>query len=158
MTYEKSTICTRRVRGNQAASLSQGNGHELGRLAKEGGGYGTQPERSNREDGAIGVVSTNRTGEGDRTRDRNYFRLKITAVTHGKTVGLLISNSERRKQFLRKEIQLLQDQLALRQTELNEESETLVELRATLANWQSNVERLKEIQSGDLNYEDGSEQ
>jgi hypothetical protein len=42
--------------------------------------------------------------------------------------------------------------------ELEQETEDLQELKILLANWQSNIDRLKEIRAGELNYEEGSEQ
>ena len=157
MTYEKGTIDSRRVRGDKRGSIREGDGNELAGMAKESGCTGTQPQRSDREIGTIGIIESDGTTGGDSTGDRSSLRIRITPVTHGKTIGLLIGKSERRKQFLRKEIQLLQDQIALRHSELSEEDRTLAELRANLASWQSNIDRLREIREGELNYPEGSE-
>ena len=41
--------------------------------------------------------------------------------------------------------------------ELEQETKDLQELKRLLANWQANIDRLREIREGELDYTEGSE-
>lgn len=89
---------------------------------------------------------------------RGYsVRLRINPRAHGGTLGLLIRKTERRKQSIRRSISILEDQIKALHLELEQETEDLQELKRLLANWQANIDRLREIREGELDYTEGSE-
>jgi len=113
-------------------------------------------------DRAVGAGSSENAipqseSERDRTGRGYSVRLRINPATHGGTLGLLIKKTERRKQGIRRSMALLEDHLNALRIELEQETEDLQELKILLANWQSNIDRLKEIRAGELNYTEGSE-
>lgn len=80
---------------------------------------------------------------------RGYsVRLRVNPVTHGGTLVLLIKKAERRKQAIRRSIAVFEENLDSLRIELEQENEDLQQLHRLLANWQANVDRLRQISEG----------
>lgn len=165
---QKSKVNTRNLRAKQNSQGAGDDGRGMGlpsgacsdRGDKSIGVPGTAVEGQAFSDGHLsdpGLCARKREPESDRNGRRCSIRLRVNPSTHGGTLGLLIKKTERRKQSIRRSISILEDQIKALHIELDQETEDLQELKRLLANWQANIDRLREIREGELDYTEGSE-
>lgn len=147
-TEKASPIPAESVWGSEGASVDPDHPNGMEPSSGEGGSEGDQQERANRTDGSLGSINTDCSGNRDRVR------VRVSPVTHGKTIGLLIDFAERSKQQSRAQIASLKALISAQEAQLEAQDELLVGLRDALLGWQAGIEQLKRESE---NYPQGEE-
>lgn len=136
-TTEKVTsVSSESVRTTQEAVLDQGDGRGDESVPATGGSDGDQSQRT------VRAQCSDEPGcSGSGNRDR--VRIRISPITHGKTLGLLIDYMERSKQQTRAEIAIIKGLVNTLESQLEAQDELLTGLKDALKGWQSSIEEIK---------------